>query len=1334
MLPPERARPLLTAAFDLLLIALIAAAIVWPVFHLEYLDSWGSIESTFISDARFLAGNSPHPLWQPNWYCGTRWDYIYPPGLRYGTAYIHKWTGVSVPRAYHIFIGLFYCAGIAGVYALVRAASKSRAGAWMAAVASLLISPGYLFLPDFRADVSSFLYLPNRLNVLIRYGEGPHMSSYAVLLWALAAAWFGLRRGRGGWLALSAVFCALLVSINFYGATALAMCFPVLVWAVWLGERDHRVWLRAVLIAGLAYGLDAFWLTPSYLRVTTENLRLVSQPGNRWSLYVALAVLAAFCVFTWRWAKGRPERSWYVFVLGIFTFFTLNVVGEARFGFRIAGEPSRLSPELDLVLILAGVELLRRLARTPARFGPVWLPRALAAALFAAAMLPAKGYVRQAWTYFPEYRDHTRRIEYRLTKWMAENLPATRAFAAGTVRFWYNGWFDLPQVGGGSEQGLMNMFTVVSYYHLTYDTPLDENVLWMQAMGAGAIIVNDEKSESIYKDFANPSRFRGKLRALHDSGEGDVIYEIPRRFPELARVVRRADLDAVPALAEQTNMDDLRAYVRVIEEGPATRVRMIRESPERIRLQALLAEGESLVVQETYDPSWRAVTASGSVLPVRRDQIGFMRIDAPPGQRDLLLEFTLPRENAYGRIAAIASALFCLYLVIPWFRGRGPALAAPAVLLLASVTLNVILLFPGETHYRDSIETGYASIARTIALNPNPWGWDPTHYFGIATQFLYLPLLPYLSAAIWRVVPEADFVYLWRLLMAAFALLAPLSVYALVRYFTRSRWWAFLSALGFAVLSPGYGLFDALDGDRGLAQLPWRLQVLAKYGEGPHNAGLALLPLAILAAWHAATRGGFARLFLAAVAMAAVTTANWIAAVALAWCMLAMLLTGAGTWEWTNFRARRLLAAALLAYLLCAFWLTPTFIATMAFNWPKDSYGYKLQSAQGWMMAGLVFGAILLRALFWRARRSTWLCYLTLTAFGFAWIVAGFYWRNENTLPESRRYALEFELFVILLFFEIWRRLAQSPFAAVQIFAAIAALCALSAGAGQVARYAATPYHALYPLPPERTAEYRVVRELERLHPEGRALVSGGTRYRLNAYTSVAQLGGTFESGLRNRIAQNFLYQIRTGLGSQPGEEARDALAILRSTGVEYAAIHGEESSEYFRDFKNPDLFEGMLPRVYYERDNAIYRLPFESLAYAVPPGQLPRSEPKGYGHLQLANYARAIETRAAHPLRFQWTSPSRLELRGGVPPGHVVSVQVLHDPGWRASQDGKPVPASADGIGFLVLEAAPRGATQIVLEYSGSGESKFFAAVSAAAWLLCLAALARGWRESRRV
>ena len=36
-------------------------------------------------------------------------------------------------------------------------------------------------------------------------------------------------------------------------------------------------------------------------------------------------------------------------------------------------------------------------------------------------------------------------------------------------------------------------------------------------------------------------------------------------------------------------------------------------------------------------------------------------------------------------------------------------------------------------------------MARFITAHPNPWGWNPFQYCGLPTQFLYVPLLPYLT-------------------------------------------------------------------------------------------------------------------------------------------------------------------------------------------------------------------------------------------------------------------------------------------------------------------------------------------------------------------------------------------------------------------------------------------------------------------------------------------------------------------------------------------------------------------------------------------------------------
>jgi hypothetical protein len=625
-----------------LLVFLLAAALIWPLFKIKYTDNWASIESTFIADGRFLKDHWPHPRWQPLWYCGTRFDYVYPPALRYGTAALAKFTPWLPVRAYHIYTAFFYALGIAAVFVLVRVGSGSAGAAWFAAGAAAFLSPSFLFLTHIRGD--AVYRWPQRLNALIRYGEGPHMSALAVLPLALAAAWLGVRRGHSAALGLAALSSALVVSNNFYGATALALSFPVLVWALWVTHRDHWIWARAAAIAALAYGLTAFWLTPSYLKVTLRNMQYVSQPGNRWSVWAALAVAIVFGALSWRFARSRPERAWPLFVLGMATVFTVNVLGHYYFKFRVIGEPERLAPELDLALILLALEGLRR---------SFWPWRAAAAVPLALAVWLALPYLAHPWrlvTWDPRPQD---RIEFRITEWMAKHMPDSRAMATGSVRFWYNAWFDLPQVGGGSEQGLLNEMVTAAQWQVALNENPEIGRLWLVALGADAVLVHDSTSKEIYHDIVHPGKFKGVLPVAYDNGQGDVIYRVPRK-PGLARVVDLAAARSLKAPAREPGVHDLNAYVDVVEGGAEAAMQW--EGTDAFRVRAAIGAGQGVLAQVTYDPAWR-VYSGGQRLAVHRDAMNFMLIEAPPGTQEMRAVFELPLENAAGRVTTAASML-----------------------------------------------------------------------------------------------------------------------------------------------------------------------------------------------------------------------------------------------------------------------------------------------------------------------------------------------------------------------------------------------------------------------------------------------------------------------------------------------------------------------------------------------------------------------------------------------------------------------------------------------------------------------------------------------------
>ncbi|MBL8233328.1 MAG: hypothetical protein JNL98_32830, partial [Bryobacterales bacterium] len=406
-------------------------------------------------------------------------------------------------------------------------------------------------------------------------------------------------------------------------------------------------------------GLTAFWLVPSYFRITLENMRFVSERGNRWSLWVFLVLAIAYMKITEKWAKNQPAKLWPVFLWGAFIQFFLNVIGNYYLKFRIIGEPTRMVPELDLVILLVFAELVRRIWQGEPPFGWLTKPRvrvAVAILVVLICLWPGRKYVKRAWRPFIRYPDYKERVEYRVTDWMAKNMPDARSYTTGTVRFWFNAWHDLAQLGGGSEQGLLNPVSMPATWHLGLNPNGEEGVIWLQCTGVDAAIVHDATSEEPYHDIQHPKKWNGVMPLVWQDGKGNFIYQVPRRYRSLARVVDAAKLDAIGPMPEDPTMDQLRMLADLLERGPDAPTSTRWETTDRLRVRATVGNGQTVFLQVTYDKPWRA-SSGGKEYPVRKSQLGFMRIDMPPGDHEILLEFPVPLENKVGRAVTVLTLL-----------------------------------------------------------------------------------------------------------------------------------------------------------------------------------------------------------------------------------------------------------------------------------------------------------------------------------------------------------------------------------------------------------------------------------------------------------------------------------------------------------------------------------------------------------------------------------------------------------------------------------------------------------------------------------------------------
>lgn len=646
---------------------------------------------------------------------------------------------------------------------------------------------------------------------------------------------------------------------------------------------------------------------------------------------------------------------------------------------------------------------------------------------------------------------------------------------------------------------------------------------------------------------------------------------------------------------------------------------------------------------------------------------------------------------------------------------------AASFVFLLNLALNWRIVLPGITPYRGSIERGYAYMARLVADNPDYLSWNPLQYGGLPIHYVYLPLLPYFNALFLWASPALDATYVHRAVCAAAVFLAPAAVVLLVHNWTGRLAQAFWSAIVFTLFSPLYFLIDAIAGDRGFMPVPWRIQVLIKYGEGPHTVGVLLFLLGLYFVRRVATSHGFPSILAAAIALAATVLTNWVAGLALAFAVLILLLVH---WGDESFSHRRVVLAGLLGYLLAAFWLTPSFVWQMANNWPKDAFGFEFQRAERLALLAWIAGLLIIRLALRKLPNHRYTCWLFLCAFGFGLPVSLFYRFGINTIPESRRYALEYELFLLLLIVDLFRLLLGSRIPWVRTASALLLLVAVFHQTPTLTKFIGHRYEPWQLLPTEESSEYRVAAALNNLRPAGRVFATGGLRFRLNSWFRIPQVSGVFETGLKTPLMADINYQVLTDLGFTPGREALESITLLRAVAVEYVVTHGRESEEFYRDFKNPRKFDGVLEKVWEHKDDHIYRISPARYAHIVSASEIPGAVVTGGNLGPWIPYVDAMLNPARPILQFRWNNARHASVTGQLPQGMHVAFAIPWDPNFRAYLNGTSIPLKANSTGLMVSAALPADGTALELRFEPSTEELACAALSLLTAIACLAGL----------
>jgi uncharacterized membrane protein len=196
---------------------------------------------------------------------------------------------------------------------------------------------------------------------------------------------------------------------------------------------------------------------------------------------------------------------------------------------------------------------------------------------------------------------------------------------------------------------------------------------------------------------------------------------------------------------------------------------------------------------------------------------------------------------------------------------------------------------------------------------------------------------------------------------ALFYSVGPVALFLWCYRLSSDRIASFAAALLYSLVSPSALLLRSVALDM---QSPWRdrrLDTLVRYGDGPHVAALALVPLALIAFDAVLEKGGALRACWAALMLALVVLTNWLGAVALALALLSYLLARFGELRWLRNVAISA-GIGLLAYAVASPLIPPSAIADVRRNAQFIGGNFPMGKAQ---LAGCCLVATAAFALSW---------------------------------------------------------------------------------------------------------------------------------------------------------------------------------------------------------------------------------------------------------------------------------------------------------------------------------------------------------------------------------
>ncbi|HXE64596.1 MAG TPA: hypothetical protein VN519_13720 [Bryobacteraceae bacterium] len=660
-------RSRIALALGLFLFAL-NAWICHELFTADFVNNLLSNEAAFSSIGRFFR---EHPLdhsWFPWFNAGMAMEYAYQPLLPALSGLTAALTGWSDTRALHFILAFSYCCGPVTLFWLAWDWSESLSLSLTAALAYSLTSPAEWLVPVLRFFPGGHLGAL-RLNNLVFYGEGPHIVAVSMLPLAFLFLRRAIVRGGAVNIVVAGIAASALALTNAFGAFTVALGAISIVLALGRG-------VRPVLITGIcSYLWISPWLPPSlilWIRRASWSTGGLFQSDARSHLAIpAIIVMTGLTWFLTRRLRGSFER--FAILIAIW-MCAIPLCYFWRDRLTLVPLASRYQLELEMAIsLLLGCALRWIWTRSPSAFRI-----ALLALLTLVGLRQAIIFRRYAAVLLKPI-DITKTVEYKVVDWLARNRPRERAMVSGDPEYIFNLYTDSPQLSAGHEPTAPNWMQRVAVFIIytgldTGSHDAEDSIFWLKAYGAHTIYVPGPASREHYHPFPNPHKFDGILPVLWHE-EDDTIFGVPQRSGSMAHVIPR-DALVTRQPVNGVDLDPARAYVAALDNPSLPLARLDWTSPSRAVIDAGMAPGQLVSVQETWMQGWRA-TANGRPVRVFGDKLGLIVIDPNcSGPCHIDLSFGPTTEGWIVRILSLTVTFLAPLVLFVRKRASRPATKA----------------------------------------------------------------------------------------------------------------------------------------------------------------------------------------------------------------------------------------------------------------------------------------------------------------------------------------------------------------------------------------------------------------------------------------------------------------------------------------------------------------------------------------------------------------------------------------------------------------------------------------------------------------------------------